>query len=91
MPFVGIFSEVIILSHNPEEEGKLPNMALGLLNDPAFAKSMQDLAQPMMKTQEAVMQKIIDSQNQLNQLVVQLIEVSQTNQTKLDELLKKGN
>ena len=75
-------------SENQTETSAIGAMALEFMKDPDMQKSLLDMVAPVLQTQEAVLSNVIESQNQINQLLVQLIEVAQTNQTKLDLLLK---
>lgn len=59
----------------PEETegGALGTMATGLMQDDNFQKAMIEMAAPMIATQEAVLQKVIDSQNIGNDLLRQVL------------------
>lgn len=48
-------------------------MATGLMQDDNFQKAMLEMAAPMIATQEAVLQKVIDSQNGIQDLLRQIL------------------
>lgn len=80
------------MSDNPQEEpSAVGGVALSLLGDPNFQKALTDMAMPMIQTQEAVLQRIIDSQNQINNLFVQLVEKMENLEVKLDSIIKEVN
>lgn len=60
----------------PEETegGALGTMATGLMQDDNFQKAMIEMAAPMIATQEAVLQKVIESQNILQDLMRQILQ-----------------
>lgn len=78
------------MSTQPEENSdNLSKMAVGMLSDPNFAKSITDLAAPMMAAQETILQQVVDQQNSISQILLNLISKIESVENKIDAILTR--
>jgi len=61
-------------TETPETTSGLASIAGDLLGQPEFQKSLIDMAQPMMAANEAVLTKVIESQNLIQQTQLEIIK-----------------